>query len=72
MTVERIIVIFAGTFILISVALTHFHHPYWLGLTAFIGANLLQSGFTGFCPLAIIMKKLGVQTESQKALATKN
>jgi len=72
MTIERIIVIFAGIFILISVALAHFHHPYWLGLTAFIGANLLQSGFTGFCPLAIIMKKLGVQTEAQKALATKN
>jgi hypothetical protein len=67
MTVERMIVIVAGSFILISVALGHFHHPYWLGFTAFVGANLLQSGFTGFCPMAIILKKVGIPTESQKA-----
>lgn len=72
MTVERIIVIFAGTFILLSLALSHFHHPYWLWFTAFIGANLLQSGFTGFCPLAIILKKIGVPSEAQKALTSKS
>lgn len=72
MTVERIVVIFAGTFILLSLALSHFHHPYWLWFTAFIGANLLQSGFTGFCPLAIILKKLGVPTEAQKVLSSKS
>ena len=69
MTVERMIVIVAGSFVLISAALGYFHHPYWLGFTAFVGANLLQSGFTGFCPMAIILKKFGVPTESQKATA---
>jgi hypothetical protein len=45
--------------ILISLLLGHYHTPYWLWLTAFVGFNLLQSAFTGFCPLAIILKKLG-------------
>ncbi len=70
MTVERFIVIFAGSFVLLSLALSHYHHPYWLFFTAFVGANLLQSGFTGFCPLAIILKKAGVPTASQKAMAS--
>ena len=69
MTIERLIVIVAGSFVLVSAALGYFHHLYWLGLTAFVGANLLQSGFTGFCPLAIILKKVGIPTESQKAIA---
>ncbi|MCK5720737.1 MAG: DUF2892 domain-containing protein [Thiomargarita sp.] len=66
MTVERIVFVFAGTFIMLSLALSQYHHIYWLGFTFFIGFNLFQSGFTGFCPLAIILKKLGVPTESQK------
>jgi hypothetical protein len=52
---------FAGLMILASVALSQLHHLYWLGLTAFVGANMLQAAFTGFCPLAIILKKLGVK-----------
>jgi len=59
MTIERIVLAFAGTAILLSLGLAHYVSPYWLWLTAFVGFNLLQSAFTGFCPLAIILKKLG-------------
>ena len=63
MTVERIVLMMAGIFILLLLTLSQLHHPYWLWLTAFVGANLLQSSFTGFCPLAIFLKKWGVPTE---------
>jgi hypothetical protein len=59
MSVERIVLAVAGSFILLSLLLAHFHHPNWLWFTAFVGANLLQSAFTGFCPMAIILKKIG-------------
>ena len=59
MNVERIVLVIAGLFIILSSTLAHYHHEYWLFFTAFVGANLLQSAFTGFCPLAIILKKLG-------------
>ena len=64
MSVERIVLAFAGSMILISLSLgvagsPIFHHSNWLWFTAFVGFNLLQSAFTGFCPLAIILKKLG-------------
>lgn len=58
MKVENQIRAFAGTFILISLVLSHYHSPYWLFFTAFVGANLLQSSFTCFCPLEIILRKL--------------
>ncbi len=57
---EMIIRRFAGTFILGSLLLAHYHSPYWLWFTAFVGFNLLQSSFTGFCPLEIILRKIGV------------
>ncbi|MGO8838476.1 MAG: DUF2892 domain-containing protein [Limisphaerales bacterium] len=57
---ELIIRMFAGTLILTSLALAHYHNPNWLWLTTFVGLNLLQSSFTKFCPLEIILKKLGV------------
>ncbi len=60
MTLERYIRMFAGLFILISLTLAHFVNPNWLWFTAFVGANLLQSSFTKFCLLEIILKKLGV------------
>lgn len=60
MTQERYIRLFAGTFILVSLLLAHFHSPNWLWFTAFVGFNLLQSSLTCFCPLEIILKKLGV------------
>jgi len=61
MTIDRLVLAFAGSFILISPILSHFHSPYWLWFTAFVGANLLQSAFTGFCPLAKILKSLGIK-----------
>ena len=51
---------FAGTFILASLVLAHYHSPNWLWFTAFVGFNLLQSSFTNFCPMEMILKKLGV------------
>ncbi|BCU06092.1 YgaP family membrane protein [Allochromatium tepidum] len=62
MSIERIVFAVAGGFILISLLLAHFVSPYWLWFTAFVGANLFQSAFTGFCPLALILKKLGKQS----------
>ncbi|QGY38889.1 DUF2892 domain-containing protein [Pseudodesulfovibrio cashew] len=59
MMIERIVRGMAGFFILLSLTLAYFHSPYWLWFTAFVGANLLQSAFTGFCPPSILLKKLG-------------
>lgn len=61
MTIDRIVLAVAGTMILVSLALSRLHSPYWLWLTAFVGANLLQSSVTGFCPLVKILKPLGVK-----------
>jgi hypothetical protein len=63
MTIDRIILAFAGVVILISVILAYLTgNQLWLLLTGFVGLNLLQSAFTGFCPLALILKKLGKQS----------
>ncbi len=59
MSIDRIVMMFAGAVILISVVMSQLHHVNWLFLTAFVGANLLQASFTGFCPLAKILKALG-------------
>lgn len=59
MNVDRMLLAFAGSLILISLLLSVAHSPYWLIFTAFVGANLLQSAFTGFCPAVKIFKKLG-------------
>ena len=66
MTRERIVRIVAGSFILLSLTLgveasPIFHSSNWLWFTAFVGANLFQSGFTQFCPLEIVLKKLGIK-----------
>ena len=61
MSVDRLVFAFAGTLILISLALSQLHSPAWLWLTAFIGANMLQASFTGFCPAAWIFRKLGAK-----------
>ena len=58
MTIDNKIRAFAGTFILISLALSKIHDPNWIYFTAFVGANLLQSSFTKFCPLEIVLKKI--------------
>lgn len=64
MTRENIVRAVAGTFVLLSLALGTFVHPGWYFFTAFVGANLLQSAFTGFCPLEILLRraKLGEAT----------
>jgi hypothetical protein len=59
MTIDRIVMLFAGAMILASLALSQLHHVYWLWLTAFVGANLMQASITGFCPLAKILKAMG-------------
>ncbi|MBK8067662.1 MAG: DUF2892 domain-containing protein [Rhodanobacteraceae bacterium] len=60
MNIDRFVFAFAGSMILLSVLLAHLVSPWWLLLTAFVGLNLLQSAFTGFCPLALILKKVGI------------
>lgn len=59
MSLDRAVLAFAGVMVLVSVLLTAFVHPYFVWFTAFIGVNMLQSAFTGFCPAAMIFKKLG-------------
>lgn len=59
MNIDRIVLAFAGSVVLISLLLSQVHSIYWLWLTTFVGANLLQSAFTGFCPLAKLLKQLG-------------
>ena len=61
MNIDRIVLAFAGTMVLLGVALAAVWSPWWLLLAAFVGANMLQAAFTGFCPLAMILKRLGVQ-----------
>ena len=61
MTIDRAVLAFAGAVVLGSLVLGLFVHQNWFWVTAFVGANLLQSAFTGFCPAAMIFKKLGVK-----------
>ncbi len=60
MNIDKLVMRFAGAMVLLSLALAVWVSPYWLWLAAFVGANLLQSSFTGFCPLAKILAKLKV------------
>ncbi|MBN9062663.1 MAG: sulfurtransferase [Rhizobiales bacterium 65-9] len=59
MTIDRAVMMFAGLMVLASLALGFYISPYWLLLTAFVGLNLIQASITGFCPAAIVFKKLG-------------
>jgi hypothetical protein len=61
-TVDQWVFRLAGLFVLASLALSQLHSVNWLWFTAFVGANLFQASFTGFCPLAMILQKLGVRT----------
>jgi len=61
MTLDRAVLAFAGSVLLVSLLLTYFVSPYFVWLTAFVGFNLIQSAFTGFCPAAIVLRKLGVK-----------
>lgn len=62
MNIDRAVMAFAGTVIIVSLGLAHFVSPWWLLLTLFVGVNLLQSSFTGFCPLARVLHRLGVKS----------
>ncbi len=58
-TIDKLVFRIAGSMILISLLLAYFHSAYWLWLTAFVGANMLQASFTGFCPMAMLLGRLG-------------
>jgi hypothetical protein len=60
MKIESSVRLLAGTLVLVSVTLAHFVSPWWLLLTVFVGCNLVQSAFTGFCPAEIILRRLGL------------
>jgi hypothetical protein len=62
MNLDRVVFAFAGSFILFSVILSVIHSPYWLFFTGFVGVNLFQSSITGFCPLAVVLKKAGLKS----------
>jgi hypothetical protein len=68
MSLERSVEAFAGFMVLLSVALTAFVHPGFVWLTVFVGVNLFQQAFTGFCPAAIVVRKLGIKSERELAL----
>lgn len=61
MTLDRAVMFFAGIMILLSLALTLWVSPLWMWFTAFIGVNMIQSSFTGFCPAAMIFKAFGIK-----------
>ncbi len=61
MNVDRLVFAFAGLMILVSLGLSQVHSAYWLWFTAFVGLNMFQAAFTGFCPLAKILKAAGIK-----------
>ena len=61
MNIDRMVMAFAGSMILVSLLLSQLHSVYWLWLAAFVGTNLLQASFSGFCPLAKLLKKTGLK-----------
>ena len=67
MSLEKSVEAFAGFMVLLSVTLTYFVHPAFVWLTVFVGANLFQQSFTGFCPAAMVMRKMGVRSEKELA-----
>ena len=69
MTIERSLRLMAGTFVLLSLALGHWVTPYWYLFTAFVGMNLLQSGFTNWCPAMWMLGKCGLKASDPAARA---
>lgn len=61
MSIDRIVLAFAGAVVLLGLLLGVLLNPWWLLISAFVGLNLFQSAFTGFCPLALILRRLGAQ-----------
>lgn len=71
MTVQRFVLAFAGSVVLASVLLAWFVHPGFIWVAAFVGVNLLQSAFTGFCPLAILLRRAGLPDGQRAAWAAR-
>jgi hypothetical protein len=70
LSLEKSVEAFAGSMVLLSLALTYFVHPQFVWLTVFVGVNLFQQSFTGFCPAAIVLKKVfSLKTEAEMARA---
>jgi hypothetical protein len=63
MSIERLLLGIAGFFILLSLALAYYHSKYWLGFTTFVGLNLFQSCFTGWCPMITFLRKAGFKSK---------
>lgn len=61
MTIDRWVLLFAGTTIIVSLILSQLHSVWWLALAALMGLNLMQASVTRFCPLAVVLKKLGTR-----------
>ncbi len=70
MSIERGVLILAGIMVMLTTLLAMFHSPNWAWFTLFIGFNVFQSALTGFCPAAIIMKKMGMKSSSELAAST--
>lgn len=66
MSLEHAVEAFAGFMVLVSVALTQWVHPGFVWLTVFVGANLFQQAFTGFCPAAMVMRRLGLKPDRER------
>lgn len=64
MNLDRAVMMFAAIMVLVSLALTHWAHPAWVWLTVFVGLNLLQASITGFCPAAMLFRRLGIKPGS--------
>ena len=63
MSIDRAVMVFTGFVVLLSLLLSQWHSPYWLWLTALVGANLVQAPLTGFCPGAMLLKRLGFRSD---------
>ncbi|MFK5891937.1 MAG: DUF2892 domain-containing protein [Pseudomonadota bacterium] len=67
MTIDKALMVMGGSIVMISALLSKYHDPMWIWLTIFVGFNMVQSSFTGFCPPGSIMKKMGMKSEAEKA-----
>jgi len=61
MNIDRAVMVFAGLIVLLGIGLGLTLHPWWIGLSAFAGLNMIQAAFTGFCPAAMVFKALGLR-----------
>lgn len=72
MTIERYLRLIAGFFVLLSLGLGIYHHPYWFGFTGFVALNLIQSAFTDWCPVMTLLKWLGAKSAREQTTPLRN